>query len=386
MSSTRGSCPRCADVVVVGGGPAGSAAAIGLARRGASVVVLERTRYEEQRVGETLAPETGWWLRALRGGQPGPTCDHLSSPGIRSVWGDSEPRERCFVFDPHGSGWHVDRRRFDADLSRSAGCAGAVVLEGAALAACERQGGSWRLSGRCLQGRFDLSCGFVVDASGRRAVVARTQGARRVCADPLVAVVRYLSDEFREPEACALIEAVEQGWWYTAPLPGNRIVAAFLTDADLVGGHPAKAWDASLAGAPFTASRLAGRGAVAEARCVAAGGSWLDRVWGAGWLAAGDAAAAHDPLSGHGVLRALRGGLRAAQAVAHAAEGQRATLDAYAHDAASDVASYLEERERIYGSEHRFRDAPFWARRRHPPKELLDRVGVADKRDHLAIG
>src|SRR5438093_3141498 len=44
------------DVVIVGGGPAGSAAALALARAGRSVAVLERSRYEQARIGETLPP------------------------------------------------------------------------------------------------------------------------------------------------------------------------------------------------------------------------------------------------------------------------------------------------------------------------------------------
>jgi flavin-dependent dehydrogenase len=324
-------------------------------------VTLERTRYEAPRVGETLAPETGWWLRALGSTSAAPACDHLSSPAIRSVWGDDEVRERNFVFDPHGSGWYVDRRQFDAHLSHAAASAGAFVLEGAMLTACRRQGRSWQLSGHTSRGRFELSCGFVVDASGRRAIVARTQGARRVCADPLVAIVAYFSNAGGASEPCAFIEAVPQGWWYSAPLPGNRLVAAFLTDADLVCGHPARAWKAALPDAEFTASRLAERHAATDVRCVAAGGTWLDRVHGPGWIAVGDAAAAHDPLNGQGVVRALRGGLRGADAVG---QGQSGAFDAYAEAVADDVASYLSERQRVYGREQRFRDAPFWARRR----------------------
>ncbi len=359
MASTRDGGAFRADVVVVGGGPAGSAAAIGLTRLGATVVILERTRYDTQRVGETLAPETGWWLRALGAGSASSTCDHLSSPGIRSVWGDAEVRDRSFVFDPYGSGWHVDRRQFDAHLSHAAARAGAVVWQGAAVTACEQRGSSWRIGGRCQRGHFELSCGFVIDASGRRATVARSQGARRVYADSLVANVAYLGEAGRDDEPYALIESTAQGWWYTAPLPGHQLVAAFMTDADLVGGRPASAWHAALPSAQFTASRLASHRAASEVRCVAAGGSWLDRVSGAGWIAVGDAAAAHDPLSGHGVLRALRGGLRGAEAIA---AGQPA-LDAYAAAAADDIASYREARRHVYGREQRFRSAPFWSRR-----------------------
>ena len=48
---------RRADVIVVGGGPAGCSTALALARTGIAVTILERSRYEAFRVGETLPPE-----------------------------------------------------------------------------------------------------------------------------------------------------------------------------------------------------------------------------------------------------------------------------------------------------------------------------------------
>ena len=67
-------------------------------------------------------------------------------------------------------------------------------------------------------------------------------------------------------------------------------------------------------------------------------------------------------LCGQGVLRALRGH-RGVGALAQAADGHPAALEAYADDTVRELAPYLEERARAYGREQRFRDAPFWARR-----------------------
>src|SRR3954452_12046394 len=97
------------DVAVVGGGPAGSAAAGRLARSGCRVVLLERSRFDAPRVGESLAPSTnplltelGVWSR-FAGLRP------LPSFGTRSVWGGAEPQSHSHLVSRHGCGWHVDR-------------------------------------------------------------------------------------------------------------------------------------------------------------------------------------------------------------------------------------------------------------------------------------
>src|ERR1700678_4774249 len=78
---------RAVDLVVIGGGPAGSATAIALAQLGWSVTILERSHYESTRLGETLPPEIkrplvalGAWERFLADGP-------MASPGITAAWG-----------------------------------------------------------------------------------------------------------------------------------------------------------------------------------------------------------------------------------------------------------------------------------------------------------
>src|SRR6266567_371682 len=86
------------DVVVLGGGPAGSAIALALARRGYSVVVIERSDYKNTRLGETLPPairkalaRLGVWGRFL--GE-----SHLPSFSIRSVWGSYDLHVNDLIF------------------------------------------------------------------------------------------------------------------------------------------------------------------------------------------------------------------------------------------------------------------------------------------------
>ena len=148
------------DVAVVGGGPAGAATALALARAGYTVTVLERSRYDAFRIGETLPPavkrplmELGVWDQFLATGT-------LESPGIVSAWGRPDPYDNDFIVNPDGPGWHVDRRGFDAMLARrpaDGGRKSRLASPRSPRCAAIRLAGIWRPSrgaflSRCMRG------------------------------------------------------------------------------------------------------------------------------------------------------------------------------------------------------------------------------------------
>src|ERR1051325_7227268 len=116
------------DVLIAGGGPAGAALAILLRRGGASVLVAERSAYDEARVGETVPGRITPLLAELGVREAFLADAHAPATAMLSAWGGAEPIDRSGMFDPFGGGWHLDRRRFDAMLARAAEEAGAVVL------------------------------------------------------------------------------------------------------------------------------------------------------------------------------------------------------------------------------------------------------------------
>jgi flavin-dependent dehydrogenase len=357
-----------ADVVVLGGGPAGCSAAIGLAEQGWGVLLLDRSGPPRGPFGESLAPGAAVVLRQLGIWDDFLADGHRPCYGNRSAWGGPEIRHLDFITDRRGHAWHIDRAAFEARLAIRAEQVGARRLGAAAPARVERSGGLWHVA---LRGRpVGLTARFLVDATGRASWLARRRGAVRLDEDRQIAAVALLEPAgTRAEDRTTLVEAVEEGWWASAILPDGRLAATFFTDPDLhdrdVLACPA-AWPALLAGADHTRARFwdylipAGR----SARVVPAGSARLDSFSGDGWLAVGDAAMSLDPLSSHGLTVALLSGRDAARAVSAHLRGDREGIPTYEATIAGAFDEYSALRRAYYHAEARWPASPFWRRRR----------------------
>ena len=91
--------PARVDVLVLGGGPAGVAAAVDLVERGASVLLVEQTSYEVERIGESFPPPVVRVLASLGLWDSVDQAKHLPSYGVRRFWGSDEPNERSYITD-----------------------------------------------------------------------------------------------------------------------------------------------------------------------------------------------------------------------------------------------------------------------------------------------
>ncbi|HEY5881050.1 MAG TPA: tryptophan 7-halogenase [Nakamurella sp.] len=358
------------DVIVAGGGPAGAAAALRLATTGLHVALIERSRYDRPRIGETLPPSVQPLLRDLQVWDRFRALDPLPSWGTRSLWGDPFPAELSHLASGYGSGWHVDRRRFDSMLAGAAADAGVEQLGGTSATICRFDRGQWSIassSGVELRGRF------LIDATGRRAGPARALGARRFVLDRLVAIAVQFGGREVSREQFLLVETATDGWWYTAPLPGGTLMAMLMTDADVCRSGRLSTWEAwreRLAATVATASRV-GSSATGSVPVVhpAASHRLVRNTDRRPWLAVGDASLAVDPASGSGVTRALRSAAAAADAVAamHAGGCARGgPILAYEDARDRESLQFLTERARFYGAEQRY-DSAFWRRRQHGP-------------------
>jgi flavin-dependent dehydrogenase len=199
------------DVAIVGGGPAGAAAGIRLARAGARVTVIDADDLRGDKIGESLAPSACPLLERVGVWAAHCAANHRPCYANRSSWGADDIDTDDFVRDPYGHGWHLDRRRFDATLAGEAVRAGCEWMARARVARLERRHDAWRVI-VAAERSAELSARFVVDASGRGSRVARGQGARRRTHDRLVALVAFLAAGDEAPaDATTLVEAVADG-------------------------------------------------------------------------------------------------------------------------------------------------------------------------------
>jgi flavin-dependent dehydrogenase len=328
------------------------------------VAVVERNAEPSPRIGESLPAAARRLLRDMGLLESFLAEGHAPCYGNRSVWGDARPQETDSLRDPDGPGWHLDRVRFERWLREAAVARGAEIIAPATVERIERDGDGWLVE--TSAGAIRASA--IIDAAGRAAPIARRLGAQTRVDDRLICGWVYGRDEGRGSRGLTYVEATEHGWWYTAPMPAGRRVLAFHTDADLPAAHVARDRDALVQAARLVRELggwLDDAGFVAEevSGFTAAHSSTLEPCAGDGFLAAGDAALAFDPLSSQGLLNALFTGLAAAEAADSHLRGDGEALARYRDTIAGIAGAYRRHLVLFYGEERRWSSAPFWQRR-----------------------
>jgi flavin-dependent dehydrogenase len=358
-------------VVILGGGVAGCATALALCHHGIDdVLIAEAGAYDGFRIGESIPPETRLVMERLRIWDGFQSEGHEPCLGSRSVWGADIVGYNDYLLNPHGTGWHLDRRQFDAFMAWNAKQSGAELRSGARFVSAQRlTGEGFALQLRTAEGPQSVHAQFVVDATGRRSRWAKAMGARPLWHDRLVCITTVLgrstASEFSQ---LTMLEAVETGWWYAASLPGARVLVTAVTDAETnrqVLLHQPEGWFFSLnktrhmAGWLDDCSRRDGcRMVIAEAPSFV-----LDKICGSGWMAVGDAASAYDPISSAGIYKALSDGLQSAAAITNHLNGASDAFAAYKASVVEAFTEYLQNRNYFYNLEKRWPSSPFWQNR-----------------------
>lgn len=338
------------DAIIVGGGPAGSSAAIHLASRGARVLLAERERFPREKLcGEFISPEClGHFARlgvlkgmeSAGGSQVSETVFYAPSGRALSV-----PSE--WFGGARASALGLSRAEMDARLLERAREVGVRVLEESALAGVLVEGGrvrgvSLHESGSRVR---EYTAAFTVDATGRGRAVARrasrelkgssggaandegvAAGNETGARERLVAFKAHLEGARGAAGACE-IYFYPGGYGGLSPVEGGASNLCFFARARDV---RARGGDAALVCREVL---MRNRRAAETLERASAKTRWLavavesfgrrDPAPAPGLVAAGDAAAFIDPFTGSGMLMALEGGELAAKSIGRALDSSR---------------------------------------------------------------
>ncbi|HEV2448753.1 MAG TPA: NAD(P)/FAD-dependent oxidoreductase [Candidatus Sulfopaludibacter sp.] len=348
------------DVMVIGGGPAGSTAARLLAQWGHRVAIVT-VPPARRTLAECLPPSTKKVLQFLGIQETVERAGFLATTGNTVWWG---ARGRRVELYPAGSGYQVDRGAFDR-----------VLLE---LARSE--GASVRVERVPVGGPFDSR--FVLDCSGRAGVLARKFRVKPRCQRTVALCGAWRSERgWRVPDAShTLVESYGDGWAWSVPLSAGVRHVAFMVDpvaSRMVRGKGlAEAYAAEL-GKTRAFRRIFERSTLEGTPWGRDASLYTSRQFsGPGFVLAGDAGSFIDPLSSFGVKKAMVSGWAAA-VVANTCLRRPAMQEV--------ALEFFDERERAIEAHYRrqagkwFQEeaGPFWEERAEAPESDTASVQAA---------
>jgi flavin-dependent dehydrogenase len=310
------------DAVVLGGGPAGSAAARLLGSWGHDVLLVTKPQQKDRSLGESLPPSCRKLLDEIGVLDAVDGAHFIETSGNTVWWGGGDPQTE--FFPDRQRGYQVLRTKFDRVLFDCARAAGAAVMSDAVVRDVDVPGFSNDAAGafddrRTATVRFETNgvvrmvrARWVLDCTGRAGIIARrglrrSDDERRTVA--LLGIWKRSQGWGLPDESHTLVESYTDGWAWSVPtsdterfftvmvdpeltdlLRGERVEAMYRAELDKTSHLRGLLDGANMSGAPWGC----------DASLYAA-----HRYAGDGFLLVGDAASFIDPLSSFGVKKAL---------------------------------------------------------------------------------
>lgn len=373
------------DVIVVGGGPAGSTTAGLLAKWGRRVLVLEKEKFPRYHIGESLVPgcmpifEQLGVLDEIEAAASG-----MKKYGITFLWGaNPKPWQMEFAeVCPHPYSFEVKRAEFDNILLNNSRRLGATVIEEATVREPVFE------EGRCIGVRYvrahsdeliEVRAPMVVDASGQAKFLGHRLGAVDWHDDlKNLAVWSYFQGGTRHPGRFAgniTVENRPTGWLWMIPFGDDSCSVGFVGPVEEftgAGKPPAEILKEQIAVSTQVKELLATATEIEGSRTAKDWSYSCEQMTAPGALLVGDAAAFVDPLFSTGVMLGMKGATAAARSI-HAildepereAEfaasyeqayreflGTVVTFVRFFYDATRKVGEYFEEAQNLVDPKH----------------------------------
>ena len=319
-----------AQVIVIGGGPAGATTSTVLAQQGVRVLLLERDQFPRFHIGESLIPETYWTFRRLGMLPKLKGSQFVRKESVQFV-NENGRLSEPFYFTDYKPGeqsqtWQVRRSEFDQMMLDNAREHGVDVRESVRVLDVLFDGD--RATGVRLIDENgitrEVAADVVVDASGQSSLIASRLKLRVVDADlKKGSIWTYYEgaqrDAGRDEGATLILQTKsKQGWFWYIPLHDDIVSIGVVAAFDYLfrgrGEHEA-IFQEELDRCPAAKERVSAGRRVSGFFATKDFSYKSLQVSGPGWVLVGDAFGFLDPLYSSGVLLALRSGELAADAI-----------------------------------------------------------------------
>jgi flavin-dependent dehydrogenase len=320
-------------VVVIGGGPAGSTVSTIIAQAGYRVELFEREKFPRYHIGESLIPETYWILDRIGMLDKMKESHFVKKFSVQFVNSRGKESAPFYFHDnkPHecSQTWQVRRSEFDTMMLRNAEEHGVVVHEGVRVLDVLMEG--TRVVGVQIMDeggqKRDVRADVVVDASGQSSMLINKFKLR--VSDPVLnkgAIWTYWKGAYRDTgkdEGATIVAALKdkKGWFWYIPLHDDIVSVGVVSDFEYLfdgrGTHEQTYFE-EVENCPAIKERISKGEQVDRVFATKDYTYRSKKVAGDGWVLVGDAFGFLDPLYSSGVLLALKSGQLAGDAVIEA--------------------------------------------------------------------
>ncbi len=339
------------DVIVIGGGPAGSTTATLLAKKGFSVLLLERERFPRFQIGESLLPFNNDVFQRLGILEQLEKGDFVPKYGAEFVTGDGG-LGYTFRFDqnlpaPHDRAFQVTRAKFDELLMKTANEAGVEVRQETNVVNADLADPSKAIvttaAGDTLEARL------LVDASGHNAFLGQRLGGRtQIERLKSVATFAHYRDVPRPPGregGNIVVVVLRDAWFWMIPITQEVMSVGLVATSEHVkscGLRPEELLERTIAQTPYVANRMKDAERVGEVRTRKDFSYAMERIVAANFVCVGDAAGFLDPIFSTGVYMAMKSAVIVADGIeALLRRGDLRPLLAYQRSFRKAIGRYL---------------------------------------------